>query len=105
MNKFIGLNIARLDDNDKIRRTGSVMLNVDHIVSIEAHGPPREDSLCRIQTVNDPQPFIVEGSIIDMIEVMKRTKSELHPIDNKKQASQSAEQELKVLDFSEEQQK
>ena len=40
MNKFIGLNIATLDDNGKIRRTGSVLLNVDHIVSIEAHGPP-----------------------------------------------------------------
>ena len=104
MNKFIGLNIARLDDNDKIRRTGSVMLNVDHIVSIEAHGPPRENSLCKIQTVNDPQPFIVEGSMIDMIDVMKRSKSELHPIDTKKPVSQSADQGLTVLDFTEEKQ-
>lgn len=95
MSRFIGLNIARLDDNDKIRRTGSVMLNVDHIVSIEAHGPPRENSLCKIQTVNDPQPFIVEGSMIDMIEVIKRSKSELHPIDTKKQVSQSVD--LNVL--------
>ena len=86
MNKFIGLNIARLDDNDKIRRTGSVLLNVDHIVSIEAQGPPREDSLCRIQTVNDPDPFIVEGSMIDLLDVIKRAGADFYAFDNKKTA-------------------
>ncbi len=89
MSRFIGLNIARLDDNDKIRRTGSVLLNIDHIVSIEAHGPPREDSVCRIQTVNDPQPFIVEGSMIDLLDVIKRSGADFHAFDNSKQASQS----------------
>ena len=97
MNKFIGLNIATLDDNDKIRRTGSVLLNVDHIVSIEAHGPPREDSVCRIQTVNDPQPFIVEGSMIDLLDVIKRAGADFHAFDNSKQASQSAN--LSVLNL------
>ena len=97
MNKFIGLNIATLDDNGKIRRTGSVLLNVDHIVSIEAHGPPREDSVCRIQTVNDPQPFIVEGSMIDLLDVVKRAGADFHAFDNSKQASQSAN--LSVLNL------
>ena len=97
MNKFIGLNIATLDDNGKIRRTGSVLLNVDHIVSIEAHGPPREDSVCRIQTVNDPQPFIVEGSMIDLLDVIKRAGADFHAFDNSKQASQSAN--LSVLNL------
>ena len=94
MSRFIGLNIATLDDNGKIRRTGSVLLNVDHIVSIEAHGPPREDSVCRIQTVNDPQPFIVEGSMIDLLDVIKRAGADFHAFDNSKQASQSAQQRI-----------
>lgn len=86
MSKFIGLNIATLDDNGKIQRTGNVLINVDHIVSIEAHGPPREDSLCRIQTVNDPQPFIVEGSMIDLLDVIKRAGVDFHAFNNSKGA-------------------
>ena len=100
MSKFIGLNIARLDDNDQIYRTGSVLLNVERIVSIEAHGPPRKDSLCRIQTVNDPDPFIVEGSMIDLLDVIKRAGADFYAFDNKKTASQRVEQGIKVLDFS-----
>ena len=95
MSRFIGLNIARLDDNDQIYRTGSVLLNVDHIVSIESQGPPREDSLCRIQTVNDPDPFIVEGSMIDLLDVIKRAGADFHAFDNKKEASQKAGQRIK----------
>jgi hypothetical protein len=97
MSRFIGLNIATLDDNGKIRRTGSVLINVDHIVSIEAHGPPRKDSLCRIQTVNDPQPFIVEGSMIDLLDVIKRSGADFHAFNNSKLASQSAN--LSVLNL------
>ena len=104
MTKFIGLNIARLDDNDQIYRTGSVLLNVERIVSIEAHGPPRKDSLCRIQTVNDPDPFIVEGSMIDLLDVIKRAGADLHAFDNKKEASQRVEQRIEVLDFTQEKQ-
>lgn len=89
MSRFIGLNIVRLDENDNMRRTGSVLLNIDHIVSIEAHGPPREDSVCRIQTVNDPQPFIVEGSMIDLLNVVKRAGAEFHAFDNNKQVYHS----------------
>ncbi len=88
MNKFIGLNIATLDDNGKICRTGSVLLNVNHIVSIEAHGPPRKDSVCRIRTVDDPQAFIVEGSMIDLLDVIKRSGVDFHAFNNSKQASQ-----------------
>jgi hypothetical protein len=95
MSKFIGLNIARLDDNDQIYRTGSVLLNVEHIVSIESHGPPRKDSLCRIQTVNDPDPFIVEGSMIDLLDVIKRAGADFHAFDNKKTVSKKAD--LSVL--------
>ena len=95
MSRFIGLNIVRLDENNNMQRTGSVMLNVDHIVSIEAHGPPREDSVCRIQTVNDPQPFIVEGSMIDLLDVIKRAGAEFHAFDNSKLASKKAEQRIK----------
>lgn len=95
MNKFIGLNIATLDDNGKIRRTGSVLLNVDHIVSIEAQGKPFADSVCRIQTVNDPQPFIVEGSMIDLLDVVKRAGADFHAFDNSKRASKKAQQRIK----------
>ena len=94
MNKFIGLNIVRLDENDNMRRTGSVLLNVDHIVSIEAHGPPREDSVCRIRTLDDPQAFIVEGSMIDLLDVIKRSRADFTAFDNSKQASQSAQQRI-----------
>ena len=95
MSKFIGLNIARLDDNDQIYRTGSVLLNVDHIVSVESQGPPREDSLCRIQTVNDPDPFIVEGSMIDLLDLIKRSGADFHAFDNNKTASKKAEKRIK----------
>ncbi len=97
MSRFIGLNIARWNEDGTIKRTGSVMLNTAHIVSIEAHGPPREDSLCKIQTINDPDPFIVEGSIIDMIEVVKRAKCELHAIDNNKSKSASQSDVLSLF--------
>ena len=93
MNKFIGLNLVNLDGQDNVKRIGSVLLNVNHIVSIEAHGPPRKDSVCRIRTLNDKLPFIVEGSIIDLLDVIKRAGSDFHAFDNSKQAS--IEQRLK----------
>ena len=95
MSKFIGLNIARLDDNDQICRTGSVLLNVDHIVSIEAHGPPREDSLSKINVIHSVRPFIVEGNMIDLTDVIKRAGADFHAFDNKKTASKKAEQRIK----------
>ena len=95
MNKFIGLNIVTLDPQGKIRRTGSVLLNVDHIVSIEAQGKPCADSVCRIQTLDYKFPFIVEGSIIDLLDVIKRAGAEFHAFDNSKQASQKVEQRIK----------
>ena len=94
MNKFIGLNIATLDDNGKIRRTGSVLLNVDHIVSIEAQGKPFADSVCKVRTLDDPQPFTVEGSMIDLLDVIKRSGANFTAFDNSKQASQSAQQRI-----------
>jgi hypothetical protein len=95
MSKFVGLNIARLDDNDQIYRTGSVLLNVEHIVSVETQGKPCKDSLCRIQTVNDPDPFIVEGNMIDLLDVIKRAGGDFHAFDNNKTASQKVEQRIK----------
>ena len=95
MSRFIGLNIATLDDNGKIRRTGSVLLNVDHIVSIEAQGKPFADSVCRIRTLDDPQAFIVEGSMIDLLDVIKRAGADFHAFDNSKLASKKAEQRVK----------
>ena len=94
MNKFIGLNIATLDDNGKIRRTGSVLLNVDHIVSIEAQGKPFADSVCKVRTLHNTIPFIVEGSMIDLLDVIKRSGANFTAFDNSKQVSQSAQQRI-----------
>lgn len=95
MSRFIGLNIATLDDNGKIRRTGSVLLNVDHIVSIEAQGKPFADSVCKVRTLHNTIPFIVEGSMIDLLDVIKRAGADFHAFDNSKQASKKAEQRVK----------
>ena len=95
MSKFIGLNIARLDDNDQIYRTGSVLLNVDHIVSIESQGKPCENSVCKIMATNTGRPFIVEGSMIDLLDVIKRAGADFHAFDNKKTASKKAEKRIK----------
>ena len=97
MNKFIGLNIATLDDNGKIRRTGSVLINVDHIVSIEAQGKPCADSVCKVRTLHDAIPFIVEGNMIDLLDVIKRAGADFHAFDNSKRASQSTN--LSVLNL------
>lgn len=94
MNKFIGLNIATLDHNGKIRRTGSVLVNVDHIVSIEAQGKPFADSVCKVRTLHNAIPFIVEGSMIDLLDVVKRAGAEFHAFDNSKLASKKAEQRI-----------
>ena len=95
MSRFIGLNIATLDDNGKIRRTGSVLINVDHIVSIEAQGKPCADSVCKVRTLHDALPFIVEGSLIDLLEVIKRAGADFHAFDNSKKASQQMSKRLK----------
>lgn len=90
MNKFIGLNIATLDDNGKILRTGNVLINVDHIVSIESQGKPCADSVCKVRTLHDALPFIVEGSMIDLLEVIKRAGADFHAFDNNKTVSKAA---------------
>ena len=95
MNKFIGLNIATLDAQGKSQRTGSLLINVDHIVSIESQGKPCKDSVCRIQTLDDKYPFIVEGSMIDLLDVIKRAGADFHAFDNKKEASQKVEKRIK----------
>jgi hypothetical protein len=104
MNKFIGLNIMGINEQDKIVRTGSVLINVDHIVSIEAQGKPSADSVCKVRTLHNARSFIVEGSMIDLLDVIKRAGVDFHAFDNKKQASQLAEQRIKVLQFNREQQ-
>ena len=95
MSKFIGLNIARLDDNDQIYRTGSLLLNVEHIVSIDTYGPPRENSLSKINVIHSVRPFIVEGNMIDLTDVIKRAGADFHAFDNNKTASKKAEQRIK----------
>jgi len=84
MNKFIGLNISTLDNNGKIQRTGSVLVNVDHIVSIESQGKPCIDSVCKVRTLHNAIPFIVEGSMIDLLDVIKRAGADFHAFDNSK---------------------
>jgi hypothetical protein len=95
MNKFIGLNLVHLDGQDNVKRIGSVLLNVEYIISIEAHGPPREDSVCRIRVLNDKLPFIVEGSMIDLLDVMKRSGADFHAFDNSKLATKMGQQRVK----------
>lgn len=95
MTKFIGLNIATLDEQGKIYRTGSVLINVDHIISVEAQGKPSADSVCKVRTLHNARSFIVEGSMIDLLDVIKRAGVDFHAFDNSKQASKKAEQRLK----------
>ena len=94
MSKFIGLNIATLDQNDSIVRTGSVLINVDHIISIEAQGRPCDDSVCKVRTLHNHRAFIVEGNMIDLLDVIKRAGADFHAYDNSKQASKAVEQRL-----------
>ena len=95
MTKFIGLNLARLDEDDQMYRTGSVLLNVENIVSVETYGAPFENSLGKITVINSARPFIVEGNMIDLLDVIKRAGADFHAYDNSKRASKAAEQRVK----------
>ena len=95
MTKFIGLNTARLDEDDQMYRTGSVLLNVENIVSVETYGAPCENSLGKITVINSARPFIVEGNMIDLLDVIKRAGADFHAFDNNKTASKKVEQRIK----------
>lgn len=97
MSRFIGLNIIGINDQDKIVRTGSVLLNIDHIISIEAQGKPCSDSVCKVRTLHNAKSFIVEGSMIDLLDVIKRAGVDFHAFDNSKQASQSRDPSIAAL--------
>ena len=84
-----------INEQDNLVHTGSVLINVDHIVSVEAQGKPSADSVCKVRTLHNARSFIVEGNMIDLLDVIKRAGADFHAFDNSKRASKAAEQRVK----------
>ena len=98
MNKFIKFTTAQLSINNHIRNTGSVLINVNHIVSIKSHWAHMENALCEIRTINNASSFIVEGSMYKIMQIIERTGSKVGTVDIDLQLNKSVAQDLKVLD-------